>query len=324
MRDRVIDRIMIDITAALSQKDAEAVHGILVKHLSNVEFTETLPATVDNTNSYLIDLYKATRGRRLSAKTLRAYLYTLERFEDVVHKNFIHADSLDVERFLAVMQTTNRETSLNNHLRNLSAFYTWLRKERFLQFSPCDNIEPYKEPEKPVEHLSSTEMDSVRRACHTSRQRALIEFLRCTACRAGELGGINVEDIKENKLLVYGEKRKAYRTVCIDDLAASWLERYLRGRKKGPLFPKKGGGRIDGGCVYKSVHYIGKKAKLEKSLYPHLFRKSTATNIVKRGGTIRDAGDYLGHKDRTVTGSHYVFKDDEYIENIFKRYVAAV
>lgn len=39
-----------------------------------------------------------------------------------------------------------------------------------------------------------------------------------------------------------------------------------------------------------------------RRIYPHLFRKTTATNIIKRGGSAHDAGEYLGHKNSRPLG----------------------
>lgn len=52
---------------------------------------------------------------------------------------------------------------------------------------------------------------------------------------------------------------------------------------------------------------IKRNAKIDRRIYPHLFRKTTATNIVKRGGLAHDAGEYLGHKDQSVTDKHYSY-----------------
>lgn len=69
---------------------------------------------------------------------------------------------------------------------------------------------------------------------------------------------------------------------------------------------------------------IKNNAKVERHIYPHLFRKTTATNIVKRGGSVHDAGEYLGHKEQIVTGKHYSYIGEEHTRTIFEKYVATV
>ena len=67
-----------------------------------------------------------------------------------------------------------------------------------------------------------------------------------------------------------------------------------------------------------------KRIARESRVYPHLFRKTTATNICKRGGTVWDAGHYLGHKDRSTAGQHYVAEDQECMRSIFRLRVATM
>ena len=79
---------------------------------------------------------------------------------------------------------------------------------------------------------------------------------------------------------------------------------------------------VDG--IYASIKDIAKRANMDKSIYPHLFRKTTATNICRRGGSEDAAGEYLGHAPRNVTGKHYTYKSEQYVEQIFHNFVEAV
>lgn len=67
-----------------------------------------------------------------------------------------------------------------------------------------------------------------------------------------------------------------------------------------------------------------RRSGLNRRVYPHLFRKTTATNIVRRGGSVHDAGEYLGHKDSSTAGKHYSFIGSEHTIDIFKKYVATI
>ena len=75
---------------------------------------------------------------------------------------------------------------------------------------------------------------------------------------------------------------------------------------------------INGKCACRD------RAHMERRVYPHLFRKTTATNITRRGGSVQDAGDYIGHKDNSVTARFYAFKGKDHTEEIFRKYVAIV
>lgn len=98
-------------------------------------------------------------------------------------------------------------------------------------------------------------------------------------------------------------------------------------QSKEPLFThlrgdKKCGLEAEG--IYAAIKSIAKRAGIEKRVYPHIYRKSTATTIIRRGGTEDDAGEYLGHAPKNVTGKHYTFKSEQDVEQIFHSYVEAV
>lgn len=82
-------------------------------------------------------------------------------------------------------------------------------------------------------------------------------------------------------------------------------------------------GKMQTSQIRRDLKDLGSRATITH-LHPHLFRKTTATNIVIRGGSITDAGDYLGHVDRSVVGKHYVHRSEDHIQKIFDNYVKAV
>lgn len=45
-------------------------------------------------------------------------------------------------------------------------------------------------------------------------------------------------------------------------------------------------------------------------------------NIIKRGGSVHDAGEYLGHKERSTAGRYYTYMGKDHAVEIFKKYVA--
>ena len=76
--------------------------------------------------------------------------------------------------------------------------------------------------------------------------------------------------------------------------------------------------------IRSSIKTISNRSKVNRRVYPHLFRKTTASNIVKRGGSIHDAGEYLGHKDRSTAGQHYAYISEDHTVEIFNKFVATV
>lgn len=240
----------------------------------------------------------------------------------------------DIEYYLLAKKPSNTNASLNNLRRNLSAFFTWMRKEKIISENPCDGIEAYVIIEKPIDHMEATDMEQLKNGCTHVRDRALIEFMRSTAMRRGEVPLVKICDIdfRSGKLIIFGEKTQKYRTVFLDDVAIHYIQEYLKYRgvtesSREPLFTHLRGDKtkaLDVDGVYASIKDIARRAGMDRRVYPHLFRKTTATNICKRGGSEDAAGEYLGHAPRNVTGRHYTYKGDRYIEQIFHNYVEAI
>ena len=57
------------------------------------------------------------------------------------------------------------------------------------------NIEPFTEALAPIDHLDPEEMEKLKTACRSKRDRALLEWLRCTAMRKGEISSVNINQI---------------------------------------------------------------------------------------------------------------------------------
>lgn len=88
---------------------------------------------------------------------------------------------------------------------------------------------------------------------------------------------------------------------------------YIRGDKTKKL--QKSG-------IYAEIKRIAADSGINKRVYPHIYRHTVATNVIKRGGTVYDAGCYLGHKGSDVTQKHYIAQRDS--EEVFRKYVQAI
>lgn len=344
LRDNIITKMMPYLDAVAM----DMLNQVIVQELYNVEITEmgeTLPATRENTNQYIMELFMAKKAPKLSPKTVEYYLRSIKNFVAFIGKSLLDVKDMDIEYYLQhYARKGNKPTTVNNERRVISAFFTWMRRSHQIIENPCESIEKYAEIEKPIDHMEDWEMEALRDACKIKtinkvtlieeyreclRDRALIEFLRSTAVRIGECASVNIQDInwQTGDILIYGEKGRAYRTVCLDDMARFHLRKYIDSRQDNnpALFVsvRAPHNRMERCGLRAAIKQIAKRSILDRNVYPHLFRKTTASNMAKKGCPGELISLYLGHKNGNVTNKHYAYRSPQQVKSAFLQYGAA-
>lgn len=348
-KEMLRDEILTCMKPYLSEILMDMLNQAIVKALFRVEVTqaETLPATRENTNEYILELYQLKKVPKLSKETAKYYLLTIKNFITFINKSLLDVTDLDIEHYLhEYARKGNKATTINNERRNLSSFYGWLRKSHLVSENPVENVEKYIETEPVIEYLEDWEMEALREACRMKvtnkvaqideyrdhlRDRALIEFLRSTAVRVTECSSVNITDInwQKGEVLVYGQKNRTWRTVCLDDTAKYHIKKYINSRSDNnpALFVSVKGGheRLKKCGIEFALRSIAKRSILTRRVYPHLFRKTTATNMARKGCPRELIAFYLGHKhgNTKTLNKHYAATDPAQVTAAFRQYGAA-
>lgn len=284
---------------------------------------------------------KIAAGR--SKRTLKFYKYTLEFFFRRVQKPYDEITADDVRYYLAMRmhQDGVSKTHANNERRNLSSFYTWLQKEEVLLKNPMNKVDIIKETKKKKKAFTHMEIEKLRAACRTNREKAMIEVLISTWCRVYEFANIRISNIKDNQIKVLGKGDKE-RIVYLTPKAQLAVERYLNERSDSNpyLFPRaKYAGNIwkfasekgsrtspnwyknpelvaedghmeESSTVRGILNNIAKRAGVE-NVHPHRFRRTGATFALSQGMPIIQVSKLLGHNDLNTTQIYLDISDEE-------------
>lgn len=260
-----------------------------------------------------------------SEKTVMQYKRTAEKLADTVRKNYNEVTVYDIRLFLACEKqrgVSNR--TLENTRANLSAFFQWLTREELILRNPCLNVHPIKFTDKVKYPFSSVEIDRLRSACRTEKERAIIELLLASGVRVSELCSMNVSDIDFNTLAVHVTKGKGSkeRTTYMNDLARTHLQTYLIDRKEDGdiLFYNKKKQRLNPGGVRHILNVIAERAKVD-NVHPHRFRRTFATGLANRGMSVQDIQKLLGHTNMNTT-MEYVHMNDDNVHAAYIRFIA--
>ena len=237
-----------------------------------------------------------------------AQLLHWRRGDEAPYPVLIEQNDNDVKAYLYNFQKTRNVSNrtLDSVRSILSSFFSWASAEGYLEKNIMISVKPIKYRRKQRGSLDDYELEKLRSACETIRDEALVEFLYSTGCRVSELVNVNKEDvnIKDGEVTLVGKgdkERKPYLTAH----ASLALQEYLKSRDddNDALFVSKvkPHNRLKKGAIEKIIGELGVKAGIEKKVYPHLIRHTTATMGLQHGMDVTEIQKMLGHANIETT-----------------------
>lgn len=328
LKSRIVTEVEGILAHNLTSETISMVSVALIKVLSNYDVTEICREVIpyDTLNETLLKRYCACLFVDGKAKsTAYQYRRTCQKLAECIGKNFPDMDAYDIRYFLATEKSRGlSDRSVENTRANISAFFQWLTNEDVITKNPCASVNPVKYPDLVKIPFSDVEIDALREACQTKRERALVEFLLTTGVRVAELSSMKVGDIDRTKLSVHvrcgkgGKGRIVYTTpVAMRHLMAYWDERKVDStavflnEKRDPLKP---------GGVRHVLNKIGDRAKVA-NVHPHRFRRTLATGLADRGMDIQKIQMWLGHSNINTT-MEYVYTSESNISSAYRQHIA--
>jgi integrase/recombinase XerD len=257
--------------------------------------------------------------RRLADHTLESYARDLTALAQFAAGAGTGIDSLDRQALeLFVREQVTRGLAPRSVARTVAAvrgFYRFLVLDRRLDRNPADDLRPPRAWPALPKFLSFEEVDALIAQPDVStplgvRDRAMIELLYATGLRVTELVGVLQSDLHldEQYLTCIGKGSKE-RLVPIGDEASGWISEYqrgarlelLKGRSSPRLFVNARGGALSRVGFWKILKQHGRRARLPRTLSPHVLRHSFATHLLERGADLRAIQLMLGHADLSTT-----------------------
>lgn len=142
------------------------------------------------------------------------------------------------------------------------------------------------------------------------RDRAMLELLYATGIRVGELTGLDVDDLDDERRVVRvigkgdKERRVPYGAPAREALG-QWLRlgrpRLARSDSGPALFLGRRGRRVDQRQVRTVVHSLLEHVEDAPDLGPHGLRHSAATHLLEGGADLRVVQELLGHASLATT-----------------------
>lgn len=320
-KQRLIKDLEERLKGSITVDGISAIKGAAMDVLEEYDVQYCPP--MSNSTDDVLEAYlnaKEIEGR--SQKTIRLYRYIISRAMKVIGIPARRASVYDLRRYLAKEKAKGlADSSLENIRQIINAYYNWMSREGLIKTNPAANLGAIKCARTIKKAYSDIEIEKIKATCATKRDKALVTFLAATGCRVSEVVALNRGDVDLNKLecLVHGKGDKE-RTVFIDSVTAAFVKEYLNSRKdqNTALFAGQGGKRLECGGVRAMLKTVGEKAGID-NVHPHRFRRTLATNLIKRGMPIEEVASILGH-DKLDTTMKYVVLIKDNVKNAYLRY----
>lgn len=341
IKTQVKDNIVMAMLHHLGTEMVQILDAVLTQEFVKVNMEEitTLPAevknSVDEQNKYVIDLF-IYKKRNLKKGTKENYLRAVKKLITLIDKPLVQIDDMDIfnylqwyeQRNLRKTGKKNQNSTINNERLYLSAFFSWMRKEKMRPDNPVEATEKRKVVRKPIDYFKKDDIAKLRDACETDRERAIIEVFRSTGARVNEITPITLDmiDWATGDIIIQGEKSDRFRALYLDVDARHYLKKYLdtRDDRSPYIFVHSHG-------EYEQLHDCGiraimtkikKKAGLKCRVYPHKYRKTLGMELKNKGVDIGIIQEVLGHANPAVTAMYYAQSTTETLRAIRERVAA--
>lgn len=258
-----------------------------------------------------VNLYiEAKKAEGLSQRTIGNYIQSLALLQHHLGNVLLaEVDTANIRSYLVYLKDERhqKKSSIQTNLCVVRTFFTWLCNERFISDNPVNRIKSAHIDKRSARHpLQQENIERVREACETRRDKALFEFFLSTGCRLSEVVNIKTGDIDfNNRSVVVTGKGDKRRTVYFSVRAKYYIEEYLAhdSKNKEWLFTSEIApyGKLSGQGIERIFQNIGRRSNINERLFPHKLRHTFATNALSSGMDITSIQQLLGHSDLNTT-----------------------
>lgn len=216
-------------------------------------------------------------------------------------------------RYLAE-ERKNSKTTILHRMSTIAQFYDIAVDDGLMIKNPTRLL---KMPKRPSIHaadkaLTSREFERLVWAAAEAKSPtdyALVLIMGVCGLRVTPACSLDVETAtvidQAHRMLVFVNKGGETMSVPQPPIVAQAVDRVVAGRTTGPLLPRRDGSRMTRSSAAKVIARLGRAAKIDRHLHPHLLRHTFAVSSLNAGVPLEHVALSLGHKDSSTTYRHY-------------------
>lgn len=317
----IINEVVYEMSTELTREQQDRLKITLLVKMHDYELTEMtmLPAVDVHDNEWLLKRYvidSLAADRKES--TVKAYIGAVRELLSETGKHYSQLTSQDITDFLAIKQHRDKvsQNYKSTMYRYFSAFFGWAYDNEHIKSNIMSKVPHVKAAQKRKERLTDEEIEDIRDACQTLKEKALVELLLSTGMRVGEVAALNLSDLdlQHKRVSIYGEKTNRYRTGMLTTKAVKALRQYIASRDycTDALFicDRKPYNRMQNGSLEKISKDIAVRAGITRiPVTVHVWRKTFASIMYKKTKDVLLVSKLLGHAKTDMTVQYYLIDD---------------
>ena len=247
--------------------------------------------------------------KRSSQNTLNGYNRDLTQFFLFVKKDFSEIGEKEISSYIDNLNKKLRKNSVLRKVSVLKAFYKFCYLNKLITKDPAGIIKNLKREYQPPETLTLEEIKQIVDNCPNTpagiQNRLIIKLLIVTGAMISEILNLKIKDVENqyDKFIKTLGKNSKYQIKLIDNSFEIEIKNYLeiyRPKLKNAneslkIFPD-----IRREKFWKNLKIIAQNAKIEKNVYPHIFRNSLVGILSEANADICIIQEILGKVNITT------------------------
>ena len=265
-----------------------------------------------------LDFLKYEKGS--SKSTADGYNRDLVQFFLFVEKNYDEIEERNVFEYIEYINEKLKRNSVSRKVSAIKTFYKFCYLNKAVKKDPAGMVKSLKREHRLPEILTLEEMKKIIDNCPSTpegmQNMLIIKFLIATGARISEILNLEIKDLenKEYEFIKVLGKDSKYRIIPIYDYFENEIKNYLdvyrlklkNAKNSFKIFPNTRREKF-----WKDLKIIAKDARIEKNVYPHIFKYSIAAILLENSVDISIVQEILGHATIITAEVYPHFEKDE-------------
>ena len=257
---------------------------------------------------------------RLAENTVAAYRRDLVRFDEWLNGREVNSLRVrDLSDYAAWLHRQDlAANSISRNLVSVKLFFRYLQLEGVLKDNVVELLGSQKVWQRVPSVMSVKVVDQFlhsprKHDRYWRRDRAMLELLYATGCRASELSNLRLADLhlEEAYIKCHGKGDKQ-RIVPLGEVAVASVSLYIEEERtqladanataepQWVLLSRRGR-RLRREAIWELVKKYARRCGIPANISPHTLRHSFATHLLAGGADLRQVQELLGHANITTT-----------------------